>query len=192
MVELDQKQNASRMLEMLSRLFRLSLKKTSGPLIPLQEELVHANTYMGIQQMRFRHKLVYTTEIEDGLSDIYVMRFILQSLLENSITHGISTSEGAGEVSLNIYRQEDPEPALIYYIYDSGLEADEQKINKILNMKPDERQDTVGLALQNINGRLKIKFGDPYGITFRKIPGVGTVFIVSQPFITKEDLENHA
>ena len=125
MIELRQTENAVQMVRNLSSLFRLSLYRTSDGLILLKDELEHAKCYVGIQQLRFV-KIKFHLDIQQGLENTYVMKLVLQPILENAIIHGLALV-GAGEIILAVYQQDND---IIYYIYDSGVGVDLDKVRK--------------------------------------------------------------
>jgi two-component system sensor histidine kinase YesM len=178
MIELRQTENAVQMVRNLSSLFRLSLYRTSDGLILLKDELEHAKCYVGIQQLRFV-KIKFHLDIQQGLENTYVMKLVLQPILENAIIHGLAPGGGQGEIILAVYQQDND---IIYYIYDSGVGVDLDKVREILRGK-DISTGTEGLALNNVNERLKLRFGENYGISCYRPSGGGSVFIVKQPII---------
>lgn len=185
LIELKRTEHASRMVRMLSSLFRLSLIRTEDGLIPLSKELEHVNLYVKLQQERFENHFQFTLEADESIdpSSIYVMKLLLQPLVENAIVHGIVPDRNDGEIIVTVY-QEDQN--LIYHIYDNGVGIDPDYIQSLLSHS-NPPSDTHGLALNNINERLKLKYGDSYGLAYFH-PGIGgSIFIVRQPIITKED-----
>jgi len=180
MIELGHTQNAVKMVQRLSSLFRLSLNRTPDGLIQFESELEHAKCYIAIQQLRFVN-IKFTLDIQEGLEDVYVMKLILQPILENAIKHGIGPVGDKGEIILAVYTQDND---IIYYIYDSGVGVDLEKVRGIL-MDDTATTGTQGLALKNVNERLKLRFGEKYGISCHCPSGGGSVFIVKQPIIYK-------
>ncbi len=185
MIKLNQTNNAIQMVQKLSALFRLSLYRTSDGLILFEEELEHAKCYIGIQQLRFV-KIKFTLDIQEGLGNIYVMKLILQPILENAIKHGLSPIGGEGEIMLAVYTQDED---IIYYIYDTGVGVDMEKVQRILE-EDNITVGTEGLALNNVNERLKLRFGKSYGVSCHSPSGGGSVFIVKQPIMYKKEQGN--
>ena len=178
MIELKQTKNAVQMIQKLSSLFRLSLYQTTDGLILFKDELEHAKCYIGIQQLRFV-KIKFTLDIQEGLENIKVMKLVLQPIIENAIKHGLAPIGGEGEILLAVYRQDDD---IIYYIYDSGIGMDEEKVQEILQ-QDNITIGTEGLALKNVNERIKLRFGQNYGISCHNPFDKGSIFIVRQPIM---------
>lgn len=185
LIELNRTENASRMVRMLSSLFRLSLIRTDDGLIPLSKELEHVNLYVNLQRERFENHFQFTLDVEEtiDLSSVYVMKLLLQPLVENAIVHGIVPDRNDGEIIVTVYRENED---LIYHIYDNGIGIDPDYIQKLL-AHSNPPTDTHGLALNNINERLKLKYGDSYGLAYFRPAIGGSIFMVRQPVITKEE-----
>ena len=115
------------------------------------------------------------------------MKFILQPLLENAVTHGIQPAGGAGKIVLSCYQSSG---CLIYDIRDNGVGAEPEYIKDILDGNRMKKNSLVGFALGNIQSRLKLKYGLTYGIEYRKREGGGSVFLVKQPLLKGEEEAN--
>ncbi len=85
----------------LGEIFRYSLGKDYGELVPLEQEMTHIKNYMFIQKIRYGDRLQVFYNIDVDAAHVYIPRFILQPIVENAISHGLSnlTSVGTLEVS---------------------------------------------------------------------------------------------
>lgn len=182
MIELRDTNNAVLMVQKLSSLFRLSLYRTSDGLIPFEKELEHAKSYIAIQQLRF-NKIEFTLDVQEGLEKVHVMKLVLQPILENAIKHGLAPVGGQGEILLAVYAQDND---IIYYIYDNGVGINPEKIQGLLQ-ENNISIGTDGLALINVNERIKLMFGKNYGISCHSPSEKGSIFIVRQPITYRED-----
>lgn len=185
MIELRHTENAVKMVQRLSSLFRLSLYRTPDGLILFEAELEHAKCYIGIQHLRFIN-IKFTLDIQEGLENVYVMKLVLQPILENAIKHGLGPVGDQGEIILAVYTQGND---IIYYIYDSGVGMDLEKVREILK-EDTTTVGTQGLALKNVNERLKLRFGNNYGISCHCPFDGGSIFIVKQPILYKKEFSN--
>lgn len=145
----------------LANLLRISLKRTTY-LISLEEELEHARMYVELLYLRYPDKLKVHWEIDEKLYSLEVVRLSLQPILENAIIHGLRSKKYKG----NIYiRAQVVNHILAIQIEDDGkgMSVEEcRKLNHVLNtdyMKVDEH-----VGIKNVNQRLKILFGEDYGI----------------------------
>ncbi|WP_424767806.1 sensor histidine kinase [Paenibacillus sp. sgz302251] len=170
----------SKMINALSRLFRIGLNSGSG-FTTVAREVDHLQSYLVIQQKRYQETISFTFDVAPETLDCKVTKIILQPLVENAISHGIEQNGGSGRIDIRIYKEEDD---LIYVISDDGAGADEQVILGLLNMIG---EDNKGLGLKNINDRIKLNFGSRYGIEFHSSPEAGATVLVRQPFIKGMD-----
>lgn len=164
----------SKLVEALAKLFRLSLN-SGREITLLQDEMNHLSNYMIIQKKRYGDAISFNMEAEDGLMDCQVIKLILQPLVENAINHGIDKKDGKGNISVLI-REEGQN--LIYEIKDDGIGVDVDEMNRLLK---EAGESNRGFGIKNVNDRLKLYFGEQYGITFMSGQGTGTTVIVVQP-----------
>ena len=163
----------SKLVEALARLFRLSLN-SGREITLLQDEIEHLSNYMIIQKKRYGDSISFNMEGEDGLLECQVIKLILQPLVENAINHGIDKKDGKGNISVLIRKEAQN---LIYEIKDDGIGVDVNEINLLLK---DTGNSNKGFGIKNVNDRLKLYFGEQYGITFFSGEGKGTTVIVVQ------------
>ncbi len=180
MVSSGDKLSAGKTIQAMSNLFRISLFKSSDGLIPLSVEIEHVKCYLQIQQMRFENKIIFTIDMHENLLKLKVLKLVLQPIVENAILHGIEPKQG-GEIIVSVYIMDN---TLCYNIYDSGVGADPEKINKFI--ESDQSDGSHGRALHNVNERLKLKFGKEYGLSYQCPADGGSTFIVKQPIIQVE------
>ena len=184
MIEMGQNGEASRMVQQLSEMFRLSLYLSESSVITLGKELEYTEKYIFIEKIRFRGRVHFQLNVQEEIENLRVVKFILQPLIENALVHGISKKNGYGNVILSVYVSGEE---LVYDIRDDGCGADSVRIEQILNQSLVKKNSLEGFALENIQSRIKLRHGERYGITFRPREGGGSIFIVRQPLIYKED-----
>lgn len=184
MIEMGQNGEASRMVQQLSEMFRLSLHLSESSVISLGKELEYTEKYIFIEKIRFRGRVHFQLNVQEEIENLRVVKFILQSLIENALVHGISKKNGYGNVILSVYVSGEE---LVYDIRDDGCGADSVRIEQILNQSLVKKNSLEGFALENIQSRIKLRHGERYGITFRPREGGGSIFIVRQPLIYEED-----
>ena len=123
----------------------------------------------------------YSVDIDADRKNLVVMKYILQPLIENAFAHGLTSIPRGGYLSISVYESEN---ILFYEVYDNGVSADAERIQALLDPNNESiGEDGHGIALHNINKRLKLKFGPAYGISFKQPSDGGIVFIVRQPVI---------
>jgi two-component system sensor histidine kinase YesM len=164
------------MVNALSKLFRLGLNNGSG-FTTVGREVDHLQSYILIQQKRYEETIVFTLEVSPETLDCKVTKMILQPIVENAISHGIEQKDGSGRIHVWIYKEDE---CLVYNISDDGAGADENTIRELIGQV---KEDNKGLGLTNINDRIKLNFGEQYGVEFRSERTKGTTVLVRQPFL---------
>lgn len=147
----------SKLVTALGKFFRLTLS-SSLERVTLQCELEHVENYMRVLSFRYRDRLEYEITMESELQHNLIMPLILQPIVENAIEHGIAKLKTGGKISINIYR-------LNTEVYiDIKNDGEDIDLNFIKHLLEGEGQsDHVGL--RNVEQRIKLSFGEPFGIT---------------------------
>lgn len=157
----------SKMIEALGTLLDYTMDRTNKKLIYLSEELRCADAYFYIASMRFGQRLRIEKEIDKDLLQIRVPQLILQPIIENAVVHGVESIK-SGIIKLKVYREGN---LVILQVSNSGKKMtseDLERIYKILNNSPDsieEKQKHVSLGIRNVNERIKLIYGEEYGLT---------------------------
>lgn len=179
------------MVEKLSSLFR-NATKHAGTLISLKDELQNIENYIAIQQFRFPGKFSFFVDIpaqeKDEILDYKIPILILQPLIENALYHGMEslTSEGQIHLYVNITQSR-----IIIKIIDNGVGIPQIKLDVINDMLSkgtdadlsDNKNVGVGIALSNINQRIKHQFGIQYGISVASTVKIGTEVELTLPLL---------
>lgn len=152
---------ADAMIERLSDLLRLTLRKVGVQEVELAEELEYLRAYLDIEQVHFGSRLSINYRIDVAALDVLVPTLILQPLVENAIRHGLEPQVGGG--SLTIEAQADGD-TLWLRVRDNGIGI----------AKGSLRRDGLGLA--NTRSRLDRLYGEQAALTIRENPG-GGVFV---------------
>lgn len=173
----DQKMVVS-MVESLSDFFRISLNK-GRDIIPLEEEIRHVTSYLEIQQIRYRDILTYEIEMDESLKNLEIPKITLQPLVENALYHGIKNKRGLGKIIIRTIKQ--GENAIIE-VSDNGIGMTEEQLqnvkNTLANPEPDSRES---YGLYNVNERIRLRFGDAYGLSFQSVYKEGTTVRILIP-----------
>jgi two-component system sensor histidine kinase YesM len=191
---------ATEVVESLSRLFRIGLSR-GKEMIPLSDEFEHIRSYLMIQKTRYKDKLNYEIDIEPSLMNLFVLKLILQPVVENAIYHGIKERRGPGLISIRAVADQD---MVVITIEDTGKGMDEDKLNS-LRMQleqvghfdytqpiPQEKtEEDSGVSnsygLRNVQERIHLSYGAPYGITIESVIKVGTTVTIRHPIMHREE-----
>jgi two-component system sensor histidine kinase YesM len=185
MCEQGRGREAVPMIEALASLFRISTSK-GHDLIPIRNELKHAEAYLQIQSIRYDHAFSYHFDIDENCLDLLCNKITLQPLLENALYHGIQGMIDEGEMEI-IVRDEGDRVALA--VADNGIGMTPERAVEILS---DEGRETVGIGLNNVHNRILIFFGEGYGLTIESEEDMGTVVTARFPKIKPEEGERYA
>lgn len=185
MVGRNKNEEVVRMITSLSKLFRISLSKGKS-LIPISDELEHARNYLIIQQMRFKNKFDYSFDIQDEVSNYYTLKLIVQPLIENALMHGIEPSVDKGHIEVSAKLEGSD---VVIKVADNGLGMSEDQLRRILSGTVSVRSKGSGVGVRNVQERIRLYFGDSYGLSFESELEVGTVVTIRLPARTKEQIE---
>ena len=139
----------------MAKFFRLSLRGGSE-FTTVRDELEHVRQYLYIQKERYQEKLDYEINFEEEILDVNIPKIILQPLVENSIYHGIRRKKGNGRIVINANKDGDK---LILSVSDNGNGFDSSVL-----VKRSEELRLGGVGLNNIDERIKLYYGDGFGI----------------------------
>ena len=184
MVEAGQQSEAIQMVTSLARFFRISLSKGNS-VIHMSDELEHARHYMNIQQIRFKNK--FTTQIEalPGTEELYTLKLIVQPILENAIYHGMASAEDDGLISVTARREGED---LVIDVADNGLGMRPEAAASLLDEdRPEVRTSGSGIGVRNVHQRIRLTFGERYGLTIHSEPDEGTLVQIRLPALTREE-----
>jgi two-component system sensor histidine kinase YesM len=183
MAEAGKNDSVIRLVKALSDFFRLSLNK-GRDWVQIRTELAHAQSYLIIQQMRYRDILEYSIEVAGELQEFPVLNMTLQPLIENALYHGIKNKRGKGLITISGYPEGN---TVVLTVSDNGIGIPGERLavlrEQIEQPVQSEDADTAqsGFGLQNVHQRLQLYFGQEYGITLDSTEGVGTQITVRIP-----------
>lgn len=183
MCERGKNDEATKMVGALAKLFRISISR-GHELIPLESELQHARSYLLIQSYRYRDQFSYRFDVDESLLHYLCNKITLQPLIENAIYHGIDRMVDEGEIVISVHEADDCPDDILLTVSDNGIGMTEEQCRKILQK---EKSDSAGIGVKNVNDRLKIWFGERYGLTIRSQPDMGTKVTVRIPKVEQEE-----
>lgn len=164
----------------LSKFYRLSLSKGLEE-ISIKDELTHISVYMQIQNMRFKNKLEFIIDVEEDLQDYRILKTTFQPIVENAILHGIMEKEdNRGHIKLSGKVIEND---LVFSIIDDGIGMSDEKIELILLDKVNGKylDHTSGYGVTNVNKRMKLYYGNEYGLKYESELNKGTTVEIKIP-----------
>jgi two-component system, sensor histidine kinase YesM len=184
MAEIEEQHKISDAIASLGNLMRYNLTK-SEDMVYLKDEIENTRDYVNIQKLLLNDRLKVTYSIEAAHMLYRVPNLIIQPIIENSIFHGYINRTDDLLIKINTVTKDED---IIIMVSDNGSGISENRImqiRKCLN-NPDQKRILHGrghgLALTNINNRIKLKYGDKYGIDIESQPGYGTTVFLSFPY----------
>ncbi|MBT2288408.1 sensor histidine kinase [Paenibacillus albidus] len=173
------------MVKSLAYVFRYSIK--AADIIPLQEEITLVKSHIYIQQIRFVNRFTVAYQFQESILTSRVPKMILQPLVENAIFHGIEPKTGSGHLMIT---GEVLEGELVLTIRDNGVGIERDKLKElqatIISFQETEEDRPGGIGLVNVNNRIKMQYGENYGIVITSELGIGTEIQIRLPY--KEEL----
>ena len=141
--------------------------------------------YLTIQLARFGDRFQVHYDLPEELMDEDVLKMVLQPLCENAITHGLEMMEKGGHLSISACRSED---SLFITVQDNGLGMDEEtlrqvrdKLEKISDVSSLYEMGSDGIGLVNVHGRIRMRYGEGYGLSIDSQAGKGTRVVLRMP-----------
>lgn len=167
------------MITQLASLFRISLSK-GKTVIKIEDEIKHARNYMNIQKIRYKNSFEVDFQIEEDILDGCIVKLVLQPLLENAIYYGMEFMDGEGEIHVRGYRRDKD---IYLEVEDNGLGMPEEEAAELLNGKERPHKHGSGVGLVNVHSRLKLRFGEAYGLIIRSCPDEGMMVQIHIPYV---------
>lgn len=167
----------------LAKFYKLSLNK-GREIVSIEDEIDHIKNYVQIQNMRFDNRINLVINIDPFIRQYRILKIILQPIVENSILHGIlenrNKQEGVINISSHLVNN-----TLVLIVEDNGIGMTMEKAQEILTT--DSIADTHGYGVQNVNQRIKLYYGQQYGLSYWSSPGEGTKVEITIPVIGARD-----
>ena len=187
LIEVRENEKAVNMTMSLSQFFRQILSH-GREYIKISEEEAHVKSYLEIQQIRYADILDYEINFDREILDYRLLKLTLQPVVENALYHGIKYKRAKGTIKIGGKLKGD----LIYLtVEDDGVGiAPEELENLRENIKKPCKDTDKGFGLANVNERIRMNFGEQYGMIIESEQGVGTKVSVVVPAIPYEDDRN--
>ena len=172
---------AAKMAELLGSYFRYSISNMDK-LVKVEDEIESVHKYFAIQKFRFEDRIEIYIEYDDhSINQLKMPKLILQPIVENSILHGIEPSlkKGIINISLKLY-----DTHLLICVSDTGIGIDKSKLDdiqqKLSQPSPNQFDESIGII--NVNHRLKMLYGNDYGLKYFSKKTIGTDVEIKIPY----------
>ena len=175
--------------EALATFFRYTISNVQE-YVTFSDELDNAENYFIIQRCRVGDKLSLELEMEnEELLEARMPKLILQPLVENAVLHGLEGKIEHGTVRIIV---ENSERTLFLRVRDDGIGMPEEQVERLnAQFAGDDTgtnmQQRGGIALRNVNSRIRLMFGENYGLRIFSAVGIGTECCITLPLLPQED-----
>ena len=180
LIEGNDPDKAVDMVVSLSEFFRLVLSK-GKEYISIHDEELHIQSYLKIQQVRYRDILEYDIQIDPSLYPYRILKLTLQPLVENSLYHGIKYKRAKGKISVSGVLEKEQ---IHLKVEDNGIGMTPEELEKLrAEISRPCKETEAGFGLANVNERIRMNFGPEYGMTINSEKDKGTVVDIWIPAI---------
>lgn len=160
----------------LARLLRQSISN-EDEVVPIANEVEYARGYLTIQKMRYKDKLKFQIEVDSSILYIPLIKLVLQPIIENAIYHGLKYKESKGLLIVKGFMKDGN---AVLQVIDDGVGMDEETLAHIYD-KHKVNYHSNGVGVYNVQKRLKLYYGEDYGITYTSELGKGTTATITIP-----------
>lgn len=184
MTELGKNDQAVLMMSALIDLLKKTLSVDTD-FITLKAEFETTEKYLALQQIRYGEKIHFECDWEKGIGELLIPALIIQPIVENAIFHGLEAKEDAG---LIIVEAVAADTELQITVSDDGTGMGEQELKKLCRrLEQGKYESGQSIGLLNVQNRIKINFGQAYGLTVVSQVGIGTSVTIKLPAIEYND-----
>ncbi len=176
MAEEGKNQEVVTMTASLAKLFRQSISNEAEE-VTLRQEVDYVRNYLVIQKMRYKEQLNYDIQVPESILNYYVIKLIIQPLVENALYHGVKYKEGVGTILVDGY---ETESSVVLQVIDDGIGMDEEELSQLFEKRKSTHK-TNRVAVRNIHNRIQLHYGKEFGLSFESKKGYGTKVKVILP-----------
>lgn len=168
------------MVKALGQFYKISLSR-GRDCISIKEELRHVELYVQILNLRFNQRVELMIQADEKLMQYKVIKIILQPIVENAIIHGIfEKASGEGMILVTVLEEGED---ICLNVQDDGIGMSEMTFKKHFNFDKSMEQQRSGYGVRNVHERIKLAYGDKYGITCTSKIDSGTIVTLRIPKI---------
>lgn len=183
----NQDMRVAHQIQILANMFRYTTGYNSmrGGVVTVEAEMKHVYDYLSMLSFRFEDRYNVEIHVDKAILPMRIPKLVLQPIVENSFQHGIRNLATQGRVNICGYLDGE---AIILSVEDNGVGIPPEKLEmlqKLLQANPLSTADMPYRALININDRIRITYGQEYGVSLESIPGKRTRTMIRLPITNK-------
>lgn len=176
--------NICEMITALVSLLRSSINK-GREIIAIREEINNVKNFIQIQRLRYYDTFDVIYDLDETLMQCRIPKLILQPLVENALFHGLNNTADGGRIYINLRKSNNN---ILIEVIDNGKGMDKEELEGIYTNRINQKFSGVGI--KNVDERLKLHFGEQYGLKFFSEPGKGTKVEVLMPITYANEKED--
>ncbi|MCX7711229.1 MAG: sensor histidine kinase [Clostridia bacterium] len=183
MAEINDDEPTSKMTYILGKLLRYSIN-IKNKAVTIKEEIEHLQNYILLQNYRYGNRFELHLDIPDELYSLSVIKLVFQPIVENALYHGLEMVDEKGTITVHGYRTVDK---ICFDIKDNGIGMTPLQLEQLVERTNDfsaMEEGSKGIGLRNINERIRLHYGDEYGIKIASEYGKGTTVTIELPVTT--------
>jgi len=183
--ELNDDEEVAAMTFTLGKLLRYGVNHQEQQ-VTVGQELEHLNNYVSLQNMRFSNKYVLEIDISPRDYDVCCVKLMFQPIVENAIHHGCKNMPGVGLIRISARHEGEN---AVFVVEDNGRGMDEQQV-KTVRERMNGSLDPVsgrGIGLRNVHERIKLQYGETYGLQIDSREGEGTAITITLPLLRRRE-----
>ncbi|MFD0693008.1 sensor histidine kinase [Paenibacillus sp. GCM10027628] len=173
--------NIRHMTQALIRLVSSSFNR-GGSLTLLADEVENLKQYIYIMETRYGNKFEVKWDIDEAAASLYILKLLLQPILENAITHGLVSKETNGLITIAIHKEGE---LLRIVIADDGVGIPDEQIEKLKD--PGQDHTFSGMGVLNVHHRIVLHYGQEYGVSMERLKPSGTRVEMTLPVIQSRE-----
>ncbi len=177
LAENDRTEDSILMTSALSKFFRIGISSGRN-IITVGEEIEHIKNYLSIQNIRYKNRFDYLIKVPDELLEARTLKLILQPVVENALYHGLEYMYDRGEIIIEAIQDNND---ILFIIKDNGIGMSEETRDSLFNNDTSTKSKGSGVGMKNVNQRIKIYFGDEYGVEVESELEEGTTVYIKIP-----------
>lgn len=178
MAEINDDIETSKMAEYFGSIIRYGINRKVN-IVSLEEEINIIKNYIYLQKIRFDQLFTIENSIPEELLECKIIKMIIQPLIENSIYHGLSECDSNGKIIIQGIRFENN---LLITISDNGIGISDSKLLLLNDYINDKNNSFSSIGLRNINRRIKLNYGEDYGLEIFSVLEKGTSVVITLPY----------
>lgn len=179
--EMGRARDVQRTTKALADFYRVALSQGKDQ-ITLEEEIRSVKDYLSIQRIRYSDVFTFDIDIHPDILGCMIPKLTIQPLVENAIYHGLKNKASFGQLTVSGWKADNK---VVLKVTDDGAGIDSDRLQAIKQNRNDPQTQPVGYGLSSVHERVKLYFGEPYGIAVESEIGLGTTITVELPYQTE-------